>query len=174
MFTGCESKNKFVLSKPSTTAFGSGPPSFLIIADAILKKDGSAERRRKYSAKHKFTLHSPKMTRRKIPRMEIHAGDQVCSGFIWGKSAQDIVRLSKRGDMPICELAKPCEIQSDFVPNYLLPVIAATSAAKSSSFFSRPSPVSKRTKLLSVIGAPILLPTAFRYCPTLSLFSALT
>ena len=28
--------------KPSTTAFGSGPPSFLIIANAILKKDGLA------------------------------------------------------------------------------------------------------------------------------------
>ena len=28
------------LFKPSTTAFGGGPPSFLIIADAILKKDG--------------------------------------------------------------------------------------------------------------------------------------
>ena len=42
---------------------------------------------------------------------------------------------------------------------YYLPICFATSSAKFSSFFSRPSPVSKRTKLLSSMLAPFSFAT---------------
>ena len=52
---------------------------------------------------------------------------------------------------------------------------AATSAAKSSFFFSRPSPVSKRTKRFTETAVPSSLPTCSRYLPTVCLpSSALT
>lgn len=46
---------------------------------------------------------------------------------------------------------------------YYLPICLATSSAKFSSFFSRPSPVSKRTKLLSSMLAPFSFATCATY-----------
>ena len=46
---------------------------------------------------------------------------------------------------------------------YYLPICFATSSAKFSSFFSRPSPVSKRTKLLSSMLAPFSFATCATY-----------
>ena len=49
--------------------------------------------------------------------------------------------------------------------------IEATSAAKSSCFFSMPSPFSKRTHLTSLISPPSSLATAAMCCSTETLFS---
>jgi len=46
------------------------------------------------------------------------------------------------------------------------PICFATSAAKSSSFFSIPSPVSKRTNFLILTLAPLALATSATYCAT--------
>lgn len=46
------------------------------------------------------------------------------------------------------------------------PSCAATSAAKSSSFFSSPSPVSKRINVLILILTPSSFAVACTYCPT--------
>lgn len=54
-------------------------------------------------------------------------------------------------------------------------ICAATSAAKSSFFFSRPSPVSKRTNFFKVRFAPFSFATCAMYCATVCLpSSALT
>ncbi len=52
-----------------------------------------------------------------------------------------------------------------------LPICFATSSAKFSLFFSRPSPVSKRTKRLMETGAPTCLDTFSRYFPTVKSLS---
>ena len=46
------------------------------------------------------------------------------------------------------------------------PICLATSSAKFSSFFSRPSPVSKRTNFLTATLAPFALATSATYCAT--------
>ncbi len=51
------------------------------------------------------------------------------------------------------------------IRNYT-PICAATSAAKSSTFFSIPSPVSKRMNFLTVILAPFSLATCSTYLAT--------
>lgn len=53
-----------------------------------------------------------------------------------------------------------------------LPICAATSAAKSSCFFSKPSPVSKRTNLLTETVPPTSLETSSKYFATICLPSA--
>ena len=59
------------------------------------------------------------------------------------------------------------------VRNYNIPYFAieATSAAKSSCFFSMPSPFSKRTHLASLISPPSSFATAAMCCSTETLFS---
>ena len=55
--------------------------------------------------------------------------------------------------------------------NYI-PICLATSAAKSSLFFSRPSPVSKRMNFFTLMDAPLALATAATYWETLCLPSS--
>ena len=55
--------------------------------------------------------------------------------------------------------------------NYI-PICLATSAAKSSFFFSRPSPVSKRTNFFTLIEAPLAFATDATYWLTLCLPSS--
>ena len=52
------------------------------------------------------------------------------------------------------------------VLNAYMPICFATSSAKFSSFFSIPSPVSKRTKPAILISVPAALPTCSRYLAT--------
>ena len=66
------------------------------------------------------------------------------------------------------------EFVNYFHPEIYCPICAATSAAKSSSFFSSPSPVSKRTNFFISIWHPSALATFWIYVLTFSLFSALT
>jgi hypothetical protein len=58
---------------------------------------------------------------------------------------------------PRCQLLSSGEAGQATGSALLVPAAAATSAAKSSTFFSMPSPSWKRTKLFSVIGAPVAL-----------------
>ena len=79
--------------------------------------------------------------------------------YYMGKTSENTKRAGAYMHQPFC-------IFTALAQNVYIPICFATSSAKFSSFFSRPSPVSKRTKPLILILAPLALATSATYALT--------
>lgn len=112
----------------------------------------------------------------------------MAQGNAWGGGRREISGTKKRTQSMVFtylrSLIFPFSPQIDVIlwanmpilggtstTNYI-PICLATSAAKSSLFFSRPSPVSKRMNFFTLMDAPLALATAATYWETLCLPSS--
>lgn len=98
-------------------------------------------------------------------------GGSVSAGIT--KKAQGCPLGTIPEPIPLCQYGwkKVVKIRGTISSNPSYFAIEATSAAKSSTFFSMPSPFSKRVNLTSLISPPSSFATSLMCCSTETLFS---